>query len=163
MQRVNLVVVLMTNVPRIVSENRVILMASAQRVNLVVLIKSVTKFVLENRIVFYCIKTLFKDTSPVNGALISTGGVYNVKNYKRYKEKEDYLQIGVTPDVMVKRSYNLFQIYIVLELSFKWLLNRCIDSASFVSIERLFHSLAPLYLKLFFRNSLLGLGRAKSV
>ena len=68
----------------------------------------------------YCIKTLFKDTSPVNGALISTGGVYNVKNYKRYKEKEDYLQIGVTPDVMVKRtSYNLFQIYIVLELSFK--------------------------------------------
>ncbi len=114
-------------------------------------------------IVLYCIKTLFKDTSPVNGALISTGGVYNVKNYKRYKEKEDYLQIGVTPDVMVKRSYNLFQIYIVLELSFKWLLNRCIDSASFVSIERLFHSLAPLYLKLFFRNSLLGLGRAKSV
>ncbi len=82
---------------------------------------------------YYCIKTLFKDTSPVNGALISTGGVYNVKNYKRYKEKEDYLQIGVTPDVMVKRSYNLFQIYIVLELSFKWLLNRCIDSASFVS------------------------------
>ncbi len=109
----------------------------------------------------YCIILYY--TSPVNGALISTGGVYNVKNYKRFKEKEDYLQIGVTPDVMVKRSYNLFQIYIVLELSFKWLLNRCIDSASFVSIERLFHSLAPLYLKLFFRNSLLGLGRAKSV
>ena len=101
-------------------------------------------------VLLYCIKTLFKDTSPYNGALISTGGVYNVKNYKRYKEKEDYLQIGVTPDVMVKRSYNLFQIYIVLELSFKRLLNRCIDSASFVSIERLFHSLAPLYLKLFF-------------
>ena len=114
-------------------------------------------------VLYYYFKTLFKDTSPVNGALISTGGVYNVKNYKRYKEKEDYLQIGVTPDVMVKRSYNLFQIYIVLELSFKWLLNRCIDSASFVSVERLFHSLAPLYLKLFFRNSLLGLGRAKSV
>ncbi len=50
-------------------------------------------------LLYYCIKTLFKDTSLVNGALISTGGVYNVKNYKRYKEKEDYLQIGVTPDV----------------------------------------------------------------
>jgi hypothetical protein len=32
----------------------------------------------------YVCKTLFKDTSPVNGALVSTGGVYNVKNYKRY-------------------------------------------------------------------------------
>ena len=82
-------------------------------------------------LLYYCIKTLFKDTSPVNGALISSGGVYNVKNYKRYKEKKDYLQIGVTPDVMVTRSYNLFQIYIVLELSFKWFLNRCNDSASF--------------------------------
>ena len=111
----------------------------------------------------YVCKTLFKDTSPVNGALFSTGASTMLKITKDIKGKEDYLQIGVTPDVMVRRCYNLFQIYIVLELSFKWLLNRCIDSASFVSIERLFHSLAPLYLKLFFRNSLLGLGRAKSV
>ncbi len=50
---------------------------------------------LKRIVLYYCIKTLFKDTSPVNGALVSTGGVYNVKNYKRYKEKEDYLQIGV--------------------------------------------------------------------
>ena len=121
------------------------------------------RFQIGDIVLYYCIKTLFKDTSPVNGALISTGGVYNVKNYKRYKKRKDYLQIGVTPDVMVTRSYNLFQVYIVLELSFKWFLNRCNDSASFVSVERLFHSLAPLYLKLFFRNSLLGLGRAKSV
>ena len=48
-------------------------------------------------VLYYCIKTLFKDTSPVNGALISTGGVYNVKNYKRYKEKEDYLQNWCDP------------------------------------------------------------------
>ncbi len=74
---------------------------------------------LPNLVLLYCIKTLFKDTSPVNGTLISTGGVYNVKNYKRFKEKKDYLQIGVTPDVMVTRSYNLFQVYIVLELSFR--------------------------------------------
>ncbi len=42
---------------------------------------------------YYCIKTLFKDTSPVNGALISTGGVYNVKNYKRYKEKKTIFKL----------------------------------------------------------------------
>ena len=38
-----------------------------------------------------------------------------------------------------------------------------IDYASFAFRERLFQSLAPLYLKLFFRNSFLGLGRAISV
>ena len=35
--------------------------------------------------------------------------------------------------------------------------------ASFASRERLFQSFAPLYLKLFFRNSVLGLGKAISV
>ena len=38
-----------------------------------------------------------------------------------------------------------------------------IDCASFASRQRLFQSFAPLYLKLFFRNSVLGLGKAISV
>ena len=109
------------------------------------------------------VKLYLKTLAPSTVRWFPRGASTMLKITKDIKGKEDYLQIGVTPDVMVRRCYNLFQIYIVLELSFKWLLNRCIDSASFVSIERLFHSLAPLYLKLFFRNSLLGLGRAKSV
>ena len=114
---------------------------------------------------FVCmyVKLYFKTLAPSTVRWFPRGASTMLKITKDIKGKEDYLQIGVTPDVMVRRCYNLFQIYKVLELSFKWLLNRCIDSASFVSIERLFHSLAPLYLKLFFRNSLLGLGRAKSV
>ena len=117
------------------------------------------------RVMYVCmyVKLYLKTLAPSTVRWFPRGASTMLKITKDIKGKEDYLQIGVTPDVMVRRCYNLFQIYIVLELSFKWLLNRCIDSASFVSIERLFHSLAPLYLKLFFRNSLLGLGRAKSV
>ena len=118
---------------------------------------------LQHLYVCMYVKLYLRTLAPSTVRWFPRGASTMLKITKDIKGKEDYLQIGVTPDVMVRRCYNLFQIYIVLELSFKWLLNRCIDSASFVSIERLFHSLAPLYLKLFFRNSLLGLGRAKSV
>ena len=44
-------------------------------------------------------------------------------------------------------------------------LNECSDSnsANFASIESLFQSTAPLYLKDFFKNSRFGLGSVRSV
>ncbi len=61
-----------------------------QDMNVMELIEKISDVIKITALVLYlyCIKTLFKDTSPVNGALISTGGVYKVKNYKRYKEKK---------------------------------------------------------------------------
>ena len=43
------------------------------------------------------------------------------------------------------------------------LLNEYIDSASFASFGSWFQSIAPLYLKLLFRNSLFGLGSVRSI
>ena len=72
----------------------------------------------QNMYVCMYVKLYLKTLAPSTVRWFPRGASTMLKITKDFKGKEDYLQIGVTPDVMVRRCYNLFQIYIVLELSF---------------------------------------------